>query len=27
MFADPAHRRDVMERAAEWFDRYLPPAP
>jgi dipeptidyl aminopeptidase/acylaminoacyl peptidase len=27
MFADPAHRRDVMERAAEWFARYLPPKP
>jgi dipeptidyl aminopeptidase/acylaminoacyl peptidase len=26
-FASPAHRRDVMERAAEWFARYLPPAP
>jgi dipeptidyl aminopeptidase/acylaminoacyl peptidase len=25
-FVDPAHRRDVMERAAEWFARYLPPA-
>jgi dipeptidyl aminopeptidase/acylaminoacyl peptidase len=25
MFADPSHRRDVMERAAEWFARYLPP--
>ncbi len=24
-FADPAHRRDVMERAAEWFWRYMPP--
>jgi dipeptidyl aminopeptidase/acylaminoacyl peptidase len=23
---DPAHRRDAMERAAEWFARYLPPA-
>jgi dienelactone hydrolase len=23
MFADPAHWRDVMERAAEWFARYL----
>ena len=22
-FADPAHRRDVMVRAVEWFDRYL----
>jgi dipeptidyl aminopeptidase/acylaminoacyl peptidase len=27
MFFDPAHRRDVMVRAAEWFARYLPPAP
>ncbi|MGB9407441.1 MAG: S9 family peptidase [Terracidiphilus sp.] len=27
IFADPAHRRDVMERAVEWFARYLPPAP
>jgi dipeptidyl aminopeptidase/acylaminoacyl peptidase len=26
-FVDPAHRRDVMERAAEWFARYLPPTP
>ncbi len=26
-FVDPAHRRDVMERAAEWFARYMPPAP
>jgi dipeptidyl aminopeptidase/acylaminoacyl peptidase len=25
--SDPAHRWDVMERAAEWFARYLPPAP
>ena len=22
-FVDPQHRRDVMERAVEWFDRYL----
>jgi dipeptidyl aminopeptidase/acylaminoacyl peptidase len=22
-FADPAHRRDVMVRAVEWFDQYL----
>jgi hypothetical protein len=22
---DPVHRRDVMERAVEWFARYLPP--
>jgi dipeptidyl aminopeptidase/acylaminoacyl peptidase len=27
IFADPAHRRDVMVRAAEWFARYLPPSP
>ena len=26
-FEDPAHRRDVMERAAVWFARYMPPAP
>jgi dipeptidyl aminopeptidase/acylaminoacyl peptidase len=26
-FQDPAHRRDVMERAAEWFARYMPPTP
>ena len=25
-FVDPVHRRDVMERAAEWFARYLPPS-
>jgi len=24
-FVDPAHRLDVMERAAEWFERYMPP--
>ncbi|MGD0902925.1 MAG: S9 family peptidase [Terracidiphilus sp.] len=24
-FVDPAHRLDVMERAAEWFQRYMPP--
>jgi dipeptidyl aminopeptidase/acylaminoacyl peptidase len=24
-FVDLAHRLDVMERAAEWFERYLPP--
>jgi len=24
-FVDPAHRRDVMERAVEWFARYLTP--
>ena len=22
-FADPAHNRDVIERTAAWFDRYL----
>jgi dipeptidyl aminopeptidase/acylaminoacyl peptidase len=27
MFADPAHWQDVMERAAEWFAHYMPPAP
>jgi dipeptidyl aminopeptidase/acylaminoacyl peptidase len=26
MFSDPAHRRDMIERAIEWFARYLPPA-
>jgi dipeptidyl aminopeptidase/acylaminoacyl peptidase len=26
-FVDPVHRRDVMERAAEWFARYMPPSP
>jgi dipeptidyl aminopeptidase/acylaminoacyl peptidase len=25
-FVDPAHRRDVMERAVEWFDHSMPPA-
>jgi len=25
-FTDPAHRRDVMERAVEWFAHFLPPA-
>jgi dipeptidyl aminopeptidase/acylaminoacyl peptidase len=24
-FVDPVHRRDVMERAVEWFERYMPP--
>jgi dipeptidyl aminopeptidase/acylaminoacyl peptidase len=24
-FVDPAHRLDVMERAAEWFERYMAP--
>ncbi|HVU47986.1 MAG TPA: S9 family peptidase [Terracidiphilus sp.] len=23
-FVDPVHRRDVLERAAEWFARYMP---
>ncbi|MGD0736327.1 MAG: S9 family peptidase [Terracidiphilus sp.] len=23
-FVDPAHRRDVMERAVEWFEHYMP---
>ena len=23
-FVDPAHRRDVMERAVDWFARYMP---
>ncbi len=25
-FVDPEHRRDVMERAVEWFGRYMPPS-
>jgi dipeptidyl aminopeptidase/acylaminoacyl peptidase len=24
-FVDPAHRRDVMERAVEWFQQFMPP--
>lgn len=24
-FVDPGHRRDVLERAAEWFAHYMPP--
>ena len=24
-FVDPAHRRDVMERAGEWFQQFMPP--
>jgi dipeptidyl aminopeptidase/acylaminoacyl peptidase len=24
-FTNPAHRRDVMERALEWFEQYMPP--
>ena len=23
-FVDPEHRRDVMDRAVEWFARYMP---
>jgi dipeptidyl aminopeptidase/acylaminoacyl peptidase len=23
-FVDPAHRRDVMDRAVEWFEKYMP---
>ncbi|MGA3132548.1 MAG: S9 family peptidase [Terracidiphilus sp.] len=26
-FSDPAHRRDVQQRAIDWFARYMPPAP
>ncbi len=26
-FVDPAHRRDVLERAVDWFARYMPPGP
>jgi dipeptidyl aminopeptidase/acylaminoacyl peptidase len=26
-FVDPAHSRDVMERAVGWFERYMPPTP
>ena len=25
-FVDPAHNRDVLQRAADWFARYMPPA-
>jgi dipeptidyl aminopeptidase/acylaminoacyl peptidase len=25
-FTDPAHTRDVLERAVGWFERYMPPA-
>jgi dipeptidyl aminopeptidase/acylaminoacyl peptidase len=25
-FVDPAHSRDVLERAVDWFERYMPPA-
>ncbi len=24
-FADPAHRRDVLQRTVDWFARYMPP--
>jgi dipeptidyl aminopeptidase/acylaminoacyl peptidase len=24
-FVDPDHRRNVMERAVDWFERYMPP--
>jgi dipeptidyl aminopeptidase/acylaminoacyl peptidase len=24
-FVDPAHRRDVMDRAVDWFAKYMPP--
>jgi dipeptidyl aminopeptidase/acylaminoacyl peptidase len=24
-FVDPGHRRDVLERAVEWFGKYMPP--
>ncbi len=23
-FVNPEHRRDVMDRAVEWFDKYMP---
>jgi dipeptidyl aminopeptidase/acylaminoacyl peptidase len=26
-FVDPAHTRDVLERAEGWFERYMPPTP
>ncbi len=26
-FADPAHRRDVQQRAIDWFAKYMPPTP
>jgi dipeptidyl aminopeptidase/acylaminoacyl peptidase len=26
-FSDPADRRDVLERAVDWFARYMPPSP
>jgi dipeptidyl aminopeptidase/acylaminoacyl peptidase len=25
--ADPAHRRDVLQRTLDWFARYMPPSP
>ena len=26
-FSDPAHRRDVQQRAIDWFAKYMPPTP
>jgi dipeptidyl aminopeptidase/acylaminoacyl peptidase len=26
-FADPSHRRDVQQRAVDWFRKYMPPTP
>ena len=26
-FASPDHRRDVMERALDWFEQYMPEKP
>jgi dipeptidyl aminopeptidase/acylaminoacyl peptidase len=26
-FADPTHRRDVQQRAVDWFAKYMPPTP
>ncbi|HLJ79384.1 MAG TPA: prolyl oligopeptidase family serine peptidase, partial [Acidobacteriaceae bacterium] len=26
-FVNPEHRRDVLERAIEWFNLYMPPSP
>jgi dipeptidyl aminopeptidase/acylaminoacyl peptidase len=23
--ADPAHRRDILQQAIDWFARYMPP--
>jgi dipeptidyl aminopeptidase/acylaminoacyl peptidase len=25
-FEDPAHQRDVLQRALGWFEKYLPPS-